>query len=190
MTDPAVFVEKLRETLDEARKLASRLIESEKQANRLLSSYVALHQLHVSLDPRTVRTAIVDIAVNLLGAERFALLLADNATVFVAEASSRDELTKYCIGTRYIGGEPIIDAALADHSLKIGPFDNSEAAAVIPLCFEDIPVGALAILKLFDHKPVLANEDRDLLALLAVHAASALYASRVHAFACGPRGVS
>ena len=41
-------------------------------------------------------------------------------------------------------------------------------------------VGALVITKLFDHKAILRTEDRDLLDLLAAHAASALFAARVY----------
>jgi len=36
------------------------------------------------------------------------------------------------------------------------------------------------ILKLFDHKTMLKPEDRDLLDLIAAHAASALFAARVY----------
>jgi len=36
------------------------------------------------------------------------------------------------------------------------------------------------ILKLFDHKEMLRAEDRDLLDLIAAHAASALFAARVY----------
>jgi hypothetical protein len=203
MSDPTAFVEKLRETLDEARQLAleleqrlvdsesdqqelaSRLVESEHQANRLMSLYVALYQLHASLEPALVRAAIADIAVNLLGAESWALLLYEGpdrtADVCIAEASETIDLGRYCIGARYTGGEPAIDAALSDGVLRIAPIAGSTSAAVIPLSCEDLPIGVLTLSKLFDHKPVLAEDDHDLLALLAVHASSALYASEAHA---------
>ncbi|MFL6200806.1 MAG: hypothetical protein ACJ76J_16660, partial [Thermoanaerobaculia bacterium] len=42
-------------------------------------------------------------------------------------------------------------------------------------------VGALVLLKLLDHKPSLRADDRDILDLLAAHAASALFAARVYA---------
>jgi hypothetical protein len=41
-------------------------------------------------------------------------------------------------------------------------------------------VGALVLFKLVDHKPSLTMADKDLLDLLAAHAASALLAARVY----------
>ena len=51
----------------------------------------------------------------------------------------------------------------------------------MPLKIQDQIVGALVVLKLFDHKPVLRPDDRDLLDLLSAHAASALFAARLFA---------
>ena len=53
--------------------------------------------------------------------------------------------------------------------------------AAVPLKIQDQIVGALVVLKLFDHKPVLRPDDRDLLDLLSAHAASALFAARLFA---------
>ena len=50
----------------------------------------------------------------------------------------------------------------------------------MPLTMQGARVGALVILKLFDHKAMLRPEDRDLLDLIAAHAASALFAARVY----------
>src|SRR4051812_46472868 len=52
------------------------LARTERQAAQLANLYVATYQLHASLDPEDVCSAIMDIAVNLLGAERFVLLVA------------------------------------------------------------------------------------------------------------------
>ena len=52
--------------------------------------------------------------------------------------------------------------------------------AAVPLRVQEAIVGVLVVLKLFDHKAILRAEDRDLLDLLAAHAASALFAARVY----------
>jgi GAF domain-containing protein len=51
---------------------------------------------------------------------------------------------------------------------------------VVPLTVQGAVVGSLVILKLFEHKAMLRPEDRELLDLLAAHAASALFAARVY----------
>jgi GAF domain-containing protein len=64
--------------------------------------------------------------------------------------------------------------------LRIGPIEGSEVLACVPLAVQGATVGALVILKLFDHKARFRAEDRDLLDLIAAHAASALFAARVY----------
>ena len=51
---------------------------------------------------------------------------------------------------------------------------------MVPLSVQGAVVGALVIHKLFEHKAMLRADDRDLLDLLAAHAASALFAARVY----------
>src|SRR5207244_12719933 len=55
-------------------ELSRRLSEYEQQTGRLMNLYVATYQLHATLDPGEVQSTIAEIATNLLGAERFALL--------------------------------------------------------------------------------------------------------------------
>jgi nitrate/nitrite-specific signal transduction histidine kinase len=167
----------------DVKELAARLVDSEHQAGRLMNLYVATYQLHATLHPSEVQQTIAEIAINLLGAERFALLLKeedDLSQCEVALGESVDEEPLYAEG-RYGGGDPMVDAALEDGVLRLGPYDGSDALAAVPLRVHDAIVGALVILKLFDHKPMLRGEDRDLLDLLSAHAASALFAARLYA---------
>lgn len=163
--------------------LTSRLVEAENQLNRLMGLYVATYQLHATLDPTEVQATIAEIAVELLGAERFILLLRDNETGDCEAALSRgleeDSSGLYGNG-RYAGGDPLVDAALDDGVLRMGPDQISNVVAAVPLRVQDAIVGVLVITKLFDHKAILRAEDRDLLDLLAAHAASALFAARVY----------
>lgn len=167
----------------DVKELAARLVDSEHQAGRLMNLYVATYQLHATLHPAEVQQTIAEIAINLLGAERFVLLLKEEdeggrCEVAMGEASDDDPLYA---GGRYEGGDPMVDEALRDGVLRLGPFEGSRALAAVPLRVHDAVVGALVILKLFDHKPMLRGEDRDLLDLLSAHAASALFAARLYA---------
>ena len=162
-------------------ELATRLVEVEHQVGRLMTLYVATYQLHATLDPADVQSTIAEIAVNLLGAEQFALLLRDddaNSLEIRLQEGAID--ASWSGASTYPGGDPLIDASLLDGVLRFGPTEDSPVLVVVPLRVQDVTVGALVITKLFEHKVKLEEEDRELLDLLGAHAASALFASRVY----------
>ncbi|MEL7058878.1 MAG: GAF domain-containing protein [Acidobacteriota bacterium] len=165
------------------KELSTRLVEAEHQLGRLMNLYVATFQLHATLDPSEVQATIAEIAVDLLGAERFVLLLREDGTtdceVVLSRGLEMDDSGLYA-EKKYAGGDPLVDAALEDGVLRMGPDQFSEVVAAVPLRVQDAIVGVLVVLKLFDHKSILRAEDRDLLDLLAAHAASALFAARVY----------
>ena len=163
-------------------ELTEQLIEAERQAGKLTSLYVATYQLHVSLDPVEVSNAIAEIARDLLGAEAFVLLLKDEIRggCEIALTQGLDSDDPLFSGTNYEGGDPKIDATLADGVLRLEPLEGSRALAIVPLRVEESTVGALVLLKMLDHKATPLSEDRDILDLLAAHAASALFAARVY----------
>lgn len=164
------------------RDLADRLVAAERHAGRLMSLYVATYQLHSTLEPREVQATIGDIALNLLGAERYALLVRGEpgAACEVAAAAG----TAGCIGfhgERYAGGDASIDATLADGRLRVGVVAGSSALAVVPLVIHGTVVGALALISLLSHRPPIDDEDREMFDLVSAHAASALLAARAFA---------
>jgi nitrate/nitrite-specific signal transduction histidine kinase len=166
----------------ERAELAVRLAEVEHQVGRLMTLYVATYQLHATLDPADVQSTIAEIAVNMLGAEQFALLLRDEEKdqleIRLQEGQIDASWSKAAV---YPGGDPLIDASLVDGVLRFGPVEGSPVLVAVPLRVQDVTVGALVITKLLDHKGKLEEEDRELLDLLGAHAASALFASRVYA---------
>ena len=186
--DPAARqVESLRHDLDAAEtdlsELADQLVESENQRSRLMNLYVATYQLHATLDLDEVTSTIAEISRELLGAEKYLLLLKDELGgehCDIALAAGLDEGDRLFLGEVYTGGEPTIDRTLEDGVLRVDPEEGSDVLAAVPLTVQGAIVGALAILKLFDHKPDLTAGDRDLLDLLAAHAASALLAARIY----------
>lgn len=168
----------------DVKELASRLVDSEHQGGRLMNLYVATYQLHATLDPAEVQATIAEIAINLLGAQQFVLLLrrdeAEGCEIALIEGPS-DPVARLYSDELYLGGDAMVDATLADGVLRLGPTSESQALAAVPLRVQDEIVGALVLLRLFDHKPILRAEDRDLLDLLSAHAASALFAARLFA---------
>lgn len=173
---------RLSTTDSDVKELASRLVESEHQSGRLMSLYVATYQLHATLSPPEVQATIAEIAIDLLGAQQFVLLLRREEGVD-CEIALRQGLGSSALfaGDSYSGGDPMIDATLSDGLLRLGPTDDSPALAAVPLRVQHEIVGAIVLLKLVDHKPILRPEDRDLLDLLSAHAASALFAARLFA---------
>jgi GAF domain-containing protein len=171
----------------DVKELASRLVDSEHQGGRLMNLYVATYQLHATLDPAEVQATIAEIAINLLGAQQFVLLLrkddGEGCEIALIEGAGAEtgNLDALYGGELYAGGDPVVDATLADGVLRLGPTADSRALAAVPLRVQNEVVGALVLLKLLDHKPILRAEDRDLLDLLSAHAASALFAARLFA---------
>jgi GAF domain-containing protein len=168
----------------DVKELASRLVDSEHQGGRLMNLYVATYQLHATLDPAEVQATIAEIAINLLGAQQFVLLLrrdeGDGCEIALIEGMYDGALPPYG-GETYAGGDPMVDQTLRDGVLRLGPTAESQALAAVPMRVQNEIVGALVLLKLLDHKPILRAEDRDLLDLLSAHAASALFAARLFA---------
>jgi GAF domain-containing protein len=186
----AELEERLHTAEGDVKELATRLVDSEHQAGRLMNLYVATYQLHSTLDPDEVQQTIAEIASNLLGAKSFVLLLARDdepaaCDVALAEGVAGDERWQGV----YRGGHEAIDATLADGVLRLGEPGRErtgepgagELVAAVPLRVQHQVVGALVVLRLLDHKPILRPEDRDLLDLLSAHAASAIFAARLYA---------
>lgn len=173
---------KLAQAENEREELATRLAEVEHQVGRLMTLYVATYQLHATLDPADVQSTIAEIAVNMLGAAEFALLLRDEEKDVLEIRLQEGKIpAAWAGGATYQGGDPLIDASLLDGVLRFGPADNSPVLVTVPLRVQDVTVGALVITRLLEHKGKLEEEDRELLDLLGAHAASALFASRVYA---------
>lgn len=155
----------LRQVAAEAERhqLAARLASAERDAGRLMELYVALFQLHATLAPSKVAAAIVEVAVDILGAQRFLLLLRDQSSrsLHIALSHGLEESEKALYEGEW-AGEP------------------QGALAVVPLKAQGQPVGYLVLLKLLDHRSELGARDRELLELLGEHAAAALLAARAY----------
>lgn len=164
----------LEECLREMEQLLAR---TERQAAQLANLYVATYQLHASLEASDVRAAVADIAVNLLGAERFSIWMRDDAGALVraAESSGGDGAAE---PEAYAGGDTLLDTCLIEQALQFGPRAGSASVAAVPFAAQGELVGVLMVERILRQKPGFTAEDRELLDLLAAHAASALIAAR------------
>ncbi len=157
------------------------LFEAERQSARLATLYAAAYQLH-SLDPTEITSALAEIAVDLLGARRCLLLMSSVARPGVYDVV---ELVAGSLGDEpfdsnlYSGGHGLVDDCLADGRMQLGPDPAAPSSAAVPLTLQGDVVGALVVLELLPHKKVVLREDRELLDLLAAHAASALVGARL-----------
>ena len=155
------------------------LMAAEQQAARLASLYAAAYQLH-SLDPLEVQAAIGEIAVDLLGARRSVLLMTKEPGVHdVVELPADARAPAPFDRGTYTGGDPMVDAAIADGCPRTTRIGTSPAVAVVPFTMQANVVGALVMLELVPHKSALGWQDRELIDLLIAHAASALLGARV-----------
>lgn len=159
-------------------EMESLLVRTEGQAAQLANLYVATYQLHASLEVSDVRAAIADIAVNLLGAERFTILLKHENGHFCTAKESSGQADPAVTERPYEGGDALIDACLKDGSPQFGPCAGSELLVAVPFVRQGEVVGLLSVRAFLGHKPGLNADDHELLDLMAAHAASALVAAR------------
>ena len=168
-------LQRIRELEGSLSEMEELLVRTERQAAQLTNLYVATYQLHASLETNDVRAAIADIAVNLLGAERFTIWLKDEAGQLHAALEGREGEQSNAV---YQGGDTLIDACLAQATPQFGPRDGSETVVAVPFSRHGETVGLLAIGAFFSHKPGIEAADHELFDLMAAHAASALLAAR------------
>jgi hypothetical protein len=177
----------LRKIESENRHFAERYVEIEEENNNLANLYVASYQLHSTLDPAEVLRVIVEIVINLIGAETFCVYVCQDETGVLepvaSEGADLDLFPELQIGSGAVGeavqtGNVVcLEAAWVDGQ-KVA---DSVPIVSIPLKVEDLPVGAIAVHKLLQQKSGFSALDHELFTLLAGHAATAIFASRLYA---------
>ena len=161
-----------------------RFAEIEQQNANLANLYVASYRLHATLDRDEVVAVILDIIINLVGSEQVAVfeLTEDRARLSLltscgVDAAKLDGMAIEASGdirSTIEGGEPII----FEHGNA--PDQPRPLSACVPLKLGDRAIGVIAIYELLPQKPRLEPVDRELFELLATHAATALYCTRLH----------
>ncbi len=181
------ILEQLRSVEGENLQFAERYVEVEEENNNLANLYVASYQLHSTLDPSEVVKVILEIVINLIGAEVFGVYVAEEEGDALRPVAAEGELVANFPVLRL--GEGMVGRSVAEGEVQLGdpgvsggaPSQGGEPVVSIPLRVEDRPVGAIVIYKLLQQKDGFSPLDNELFTLLAGHAATAIFASRLYA---------
>ncbi|RPI37616.1 MAG: GAF domain-containing protein [Nitrospiraceae bacterium] len=181
----SLLKKKFREVEEENKDFASKYLEVEQENNNLANLYVASYQLHSTLDFPEVLRIVLEIVINLIGAEKFAIMLIDEkANELVSVAAEGVDITtapKVQVGSGTSGrvaqkGESYFAENLTDLD-EDNPF---EPIVCIPLKIKEHVIGVISIYKLLTQKAGFTNVDYELFNLLAGQAATAIFSSKLY----------
>lgn len=195
----AELTKKLRNIEDEMRKLmesykavenenkdfADRYLEIENENNNLANLYVASFQLHSTLDFKEVLQIILEIIINLIGGEMFGVLLLDEKTneltAVATEGVDRTEIPLIKIGSGIIGNvAKSAENYFIDDIKPFEKFNPLSPIVCIPLKIKEHVIGVITIYKLLQQKSKFEALDYELFTLLAGHAATAIFSSKLY----------
>ncbi len=167
---------------EENQQFAARYLEIEEENNNLANLYVASYQLHSTLDLDEVLKIIVEIVINLVGAEVFAVYLLDGSTgelgVAASEGAAIEEFPPCSLDSGVLSevletGEPWCTEPTQSANLE-------SPIVGIPLIVQQRPIGLIAIFGLLQQKDGFSELDHELFSLLGGHSATALFAARLY----------
>ncbi len=167
-------------------RLRSQFNLLKKQNSSLANLYIASYRLHESLDREEILTGIQEIFANIVGSEEIAVLEMDpdqqhlrairtngvDAKQF-EKVSAKDGLIGQAVST---GKVFVKDGSPSPLALP----HESELTACIPLRLAQGVSGAIAVFRLLQQKRAFSNVDHELFQLVATHAATALYCTKLH----------
>jgi nitrate/nitrite-specific signal transduction histidine kinase len=179
------ILEQLKLVESENHQFAERYVEIEEENNYLANLYVASHQLHCTLDPSEVFKVILEIVINLIGAEVFCVYAYDDkAELLRAAAAEGADLSVFPnvrVGEGMLGESVESGEVASGDPTKGGQSpEHGDPLICIPLRVEDEPAGAIAIYQLLQQKEGFSSLDHELFTLLAGHAATAILASKLY----------
>jgi hypothetical protein len=165
---------------------SSRYVELEEHNGNLANLYVASYRLHETVVREEVLTVLQEIVINLVGSEAFAILERTSADSKL-EVSASFGVEAELLADLDAESGPIARTArtgklyvAATGNGSRSPASNGEIVACIPLRLGEETVGVIAIFRLLPQKAGLEPLDHELFELLASHAATSLYVSRLH----------
>ena len=179
------IAQRFNEVESENHEFANRYIEVEEENNNLANLYISSFQLHSTLDFKEVLQIIIEIIINLIGAEQFAILLLDEKvdalTAMAGEGVDVDSISPVRIGEGIIG--KVAESGESYYVEDLGKHENaspSDPIVCIPLTIQERVLGVIVIYKLLQQKTAFANVDYELFTLLAGHAATAIFSSKLY----------
>lgn len=162
-------------------EFAKRYVEIEEHGNMLTNLYIAIRQLHSSLNFDEVMRSVIEIIINLIGAERFAVMLLDEKTrilkAVASEGMEPEEVPPVKAGDGVIGGA--LESGQAYYRTG-SPGEDDGVLVCLPLRIGDRAVGEIAIYSLLQQKERLTELDYELFALLGEQTAMALLSSKLY----------
>lgn len=171
---------------EENKDFAQRYVDVEEQNNNLANLYVASYQLHSTLDFQEVVNIVTEIIINLVGAETFSIMLLDEKTnelgVIASEGFEEEfKFPSLAIGQGIIGGVTKSGEPYYINQAEPGyQIDFQHPIASIPLKIKENVIGVINIYKLLIQKDSFTAVDYELFSLLAAHAATAIFSSKLY----------
>jgi transcriptional regulator with GAF, ATPase, and Fis domain len=180
--------QRFREVEEENKDFAHRYVEIEEQNNNLANLYVASYQLHSTLDFREVIQIVQEIIINLVGAESFAILLLDEKTnELKAIAYEGDDVMPGLgqisarLGDGVLGSVAKTgESYYINHDVEGGAITLEKPLAAVPLKIKEHVIGLIVIYRLLQQKDSFSAVDYELFSLLAAHAATAIFSSKLY----------
>jgi len=178
------ILNRIKQVEEENQDFAARYLEIEDENNNLANLYIASYQLHSTLDFREVLQIITEIIINLIGAEEFAIMLLDEKSdeiqAVATEGVEREEIPHVRLGKGVIGKVAQSGESFFVDDVDVYQRDFVNPMVCIPLKIKEHVIGVLAIYKLLIQKKEFAPVDYELFTLLAGHAATAIFSSRLY----------
>lgn len=175
---------RIKQVEAENQDFAHRYLEVEYENNNLANLYIASYQLHSTLDFQEVLQIITEIVINLIGAEEFAVLLLDEKNnelqPAATEGISQVDLPKVRLGQGIIGEMAKTGENYFVEDPAAYQRDLSHPMVCIPLKIKEHVIGVIVIYKLLIQKSQFAEVDYELFTLLAGHAATAIFSSKLY----------
>jgi transcriptional regulator with GAF, ATPase, and Fis domain len=163
--------------------LEQHIQDIEIENSNLASLYVALSQLHSSLDVNEVLGVIIEIVLNFVGADAFAIMIADETGTLrplAAHAVERDTVPSFSkegpFAVAFETGEPQV--AEFEKTPRKEPLDGPPVVCV-PLHAAGDVIGVLAVWTFLPQKEGFAEIDHEIIQLLSKSAGTALEAARL-----------
>lgn len=182
--EKAEILGRFRRVEEENQDFANRYIEIEEENNMLANLYIASYQLHSTLDFKEVTQIILEIVINLIGAEEFGLLLLDEKTnrlePVACEGLELGQLPSVGVGAGIIGGSVKSGENYFIENMEGYERDFLSPIVCIPLKIKEHVIGVIVIYKLLTQKEKFTSVDYELFSLLAGHAATAVFSSRLY----------
>ncbi len=163
------------------RRFSEEYVEVEKRNNNLMSLYVASYRLHGTVDRKEVLETIQEIVANLVGCEEQAVFEVEEGALRLVASVGIDPAAyrELALGEGAIG-RAALEGRIRVHSPGEAAGGEEGLTACIPLKLEGEVTGAIALFRLLPQKAALEDVDHELFELLATHAATALYCTRLH----------